>query len=45
MLLIIWFFFFPFYPFTQDASEMKTPMEKEEVSTIILTSDGLTLLL
>ena len=46
MLLIMWFFFFlSFYPFIQDASEMKTLMEKEEVSTIVLTSGGLTLLL
>ena len=45
MLLIMCFFFFPFYPFIQDASEIKTLMEKEEVSTIVLTSRGLTLLL
>ena len=38
MLLIMWFFFFfPFYPFIQDASEIRTLMEKEEVSTIVLT--------
>ena len=45
MLIIMCFFFFPFHPFIQDASEMQTLMEREEVSTIVLTSGGLTLLL